>query len=281
MKVRVLLQEPLINSKTIGDISVLKIATALLQKDVRVLFPFGDNARYDLAIDDGKIHRIQCKTAHANARSVTIPSVSSYHHRHGGFRHYLDDVEFLAAYCVENDKCYLVPIDKVGGGQSMRLSLTEDGRGLLLALDYEIRQPLSIVFANRSRRVSLIEIGERASAADNVKTALKLAGLTDTRTGRDRLRKALFKYGRRKLNRKLLKSFGLGPKGVKMKIKWPSSSTIKRKVWQEPSTHLARRLGVSDRALTKHCVRNGIPKPPRGYWAKQQIFRVSNGGEGG
>ncbi len=41
-------------------------------------------------------------------------------------------------------------------------------------------------------------------------------------------------------------------------------------VWQEPRTHLAKRLGISDVAIAKACRRLGIPMPGLGYWAKKR-----------
>ncbi|MDE2319926.1 MAG: hypothetical protein KGK02_09545 [Rhodospirillales bacterium] len=39
-------------------------------------------------------------------------------------------------------------------------------------------------------------------------------------------------------------------------------------VWSKPIQQLAAEFGVSDRGLAKVCARNGIPNPPRGYWAR-------------
>lgn len=39
-------------------------------------------------------------------------------------------------------------------------------------------------------------------------------------------------------------------------------------VWQMPTTEVAQIFGVSDKAVEKRCKLLGIPKPPRGYWAK-------------
>ena len=50
---------------------------------------------------------------------------------------------------------------------------------------------------------------------------------------------------------------------------WPSQEEISKLVWEIPSQQLAKQFGVSDVALTKHCKRHGISKPPRGYWAKK------------
>lgn len=42
-----------------------------------------------------------------------------------------------------------------------------------------------------------------------------------------------------------------------------------RQVWDEPVTHVAKRIGISDVALAKACRRMGIPLPGRGYWARK------------
>lgn len=39
-------------------------------------------------------------------------------------------------------------------------------------------------------------------------------------------------------------------------------------VWSEPMTALAKRFGLSDNGLRKHCKSMGIPTPPVGYWIK-------------
>jgi hypothetical protein len=40
-------------------------------------------------------------------------------------------------------------------------------------------------------------------------------------------------------------------------------------VWSEPTQKVAKRYGVSDVAIAKACALLGVPKPPRGYWAKK------------
>lgn len=39
-------------------------------------------------------------------------------------------------------------------------------------------------------------------------------------------------------------------------------------VWSKPMTHIAKSFGMSDVAMRKHCVKNSIPTPTVGYWAK-------------
>ncbi len=45
--------------------------------------------------------------------------------------------------------------------------------------------------------------------------------------------------------------------------------TLHEMIWKEPISKVAPRFGISDVALSKICRKHGIPRPPRGYWAKQ------------
>jgi len=48
--------------KKIGDRSTLAIMLALHDVGFAVLLPFGENTRYDLAIDDGvELRKVQCQ----------------------------------------------------------------------------------------------------------------------------------------------------------------------------------------------------------------------------
>ncbi len=48
-----------------------------------------------------------------------------------------------------------------------------------------------------------------------------------------------------------------------------SRRELYEQVWATPMARLAREYGLSDRGLAKICQRHGIPRPPRGYWAKR------------
>jgi hypothetical protein len=45
------------------------------------------------------------------------------------------------------------------------------------------------------------------------------------------------------------------------------------KIWETPVETLARQWGLTDCGLSKLCARNGIPVPPRGYWARRKAGR--------
>jgi predicted transcriptional regulator of viral defense system len=44
---------------------------------------------------------------------------------------------------------------------------------------------------------------------------------------------------------------------------------LEKQVWSEPIRQLAKKYGVSDVAIHKHCKKMGIALPGRGYWAKK------------
>lgn len=48
----------------------------------------------------------------------------------------------------------------------------------------------------------------------------------------------------------------------------PAKEELEKMIWTQPTTHIARNFGVSDKAVEKWCKAYGIEKPPRGYWAK-------------
>ena len=86
----------------------------LLKRDFVVLMPFGDNERYDYVIDLGGVFkRVQCKTGRLKNGSVTF-ELASYNWNTKERKGYKGQIDYFGVYCPENNKCYLVPIDKVG-----------------------------------------------------------------------------------------------------------------------------------------------------------------------
>lgn len=42
-------------------------------------------------------------------------------------------------------------------------------------------------------------------------------------------------------------------------------------VWSMPMTKVGEKLGVSDVAVRKVCVKMKIPRPPQGYWLSERL----------
>lgn len=54
----------------------------------------------------------------------------------------------------------------------------------------------------------------------------------------------------------------------------PSREELFVLMWDQPTTKVAKQLGVSNVAIGKLCRRMQVPKPPRGYWAKIQAGEI-------
>ena len=101
---------------------------ALRLNEFDILVPFGENTRYDLAIDNGSgLRRVQCKSGRFQKGAVVFATCSSYaHHPNPKLlkRDYLGQVEDFAVYCHELRTVYLIPIDDVPTTREARLRVT-------------------------------------------------------------------------------------------------------------------------------------------------------------
>jgi hypothetical protein len=130
--------------KAVGDRTTLAVLAALYELGYAILMPFGENTRYDLAIDDGeRVYRVQCKTGRLRRGAVLFNTCSSYaHHPHPKVikRDYAGEIDFFAVHCPETTDVYLVPIEDVATKRigSLRVfpSRNNQQKGIRDANDY-------------------------------------------------------------------------------------------------------------------------------------------------
>jgi hypothetical protein len=100
------------DTKSIGDISELRVASALAELGYAVSKPLGENQRYDLIADDGeRLQRIQVKTGRIRNGVIVFNCCSTHGHRRNSVktRPYTGQIELLAVYCPETEKVYILP----------------------------------------------------------------------------------------------------------------------------------------------------------------------------
>ena len=124
-----------------GDLTVLRVSLALMERGEVVLKPISDNSRYDLALDrDGRLFRVQCKTGRLRNGAVAFNTCSTSLSVYGGRRRdYIGQIDAFGVYC--EGKVYLVPIDRVVGRTSQYLRVAQVkklGRSRLLAIEFEV-----------------------------------------------------------------------------------------------------------------------------------------------
>ncbi|HYZ17706.1 MAG TPA: group I intron-associated PD-(D/E)XK endonuclease [Candidatus Acidoferrum sp.] len=132
------------NTKHIGDVSEMIVAAALTLAGYDVLKPLGESVRYDLVIDDGeKFFRVQVKTGRLRRGVIRFNTCSTHGHRGKPSRPYFGQVEFIAVYCPDTGKVYLVPesdLTRVHGSLRVAATLNNAQKGVRWAVDYELRE---------------------------------------------------------------------------------------------------------------------------------------------
>lgn len=110
-----------------GDVSVLRVAAALIASGERVLKPVSDGERYDLAVDrQGTLYRIQVKAGRYRRGAVVFNTCST----RGGRKGYIGHVEAFGVFCSETDSVYLIPIEYVAQKANMTLRINAAKNGM-------------------------------------------------------------------------------------------------------------------------------------------------------
>jgi prevent-host-death family protein len=132
------------DSNRIGAIAETAIAAEATRLGFRVLYPLIED-RYDLAIDlDGRLIRVQCKSAPLRREAVVVRA-RTCRRTATGFAHTVytaDEVDVIAAYAPELNRSFAVPIALFGpsGTFQLRVSPPRNGQraGLHFADDYSL-----------------------------------------------------------------------------------------------------------------------------------------------
>ena len=107
-----------LSSNQKGAIAEAAITAEAIKLGLQVLKPVAEHERYDLAFDLGnRILRVQCKWASVKGAVVRVHTRRSRHTARGGiYRTYtLDEIDAVAAYCQEPDRCYLLRAELIAG----------------------------------------------------------------------------------------------------------------------------------------------------------------------
>ena len=127
------------HTKKKGNLSEIKTITKFIELGAPVLLPFGDNDRYDIAVElGGDLKRVQIKTARLDDDGVL--SCNLYSVLYGGKKNQSytkDEVDLIIAYSPELDECYYIDDFENKKSISFRTQLTKRGKkGKNWAEDY-------------------------------------------------------------------------------------------------------------------------------------------------
>lgn len=109
-------------TKQKGDIAEAFVTYLLKKKGFNILIPWGEDNRYDLVSEkNGVFKRIQVKyvSPRNGAIDVAIRSSNNYNILHYSPK----ELDIIAAYSPEQNKVYLIPLDKIRNKRSIKLRL--------------------------------------------------------------------------------------------------------------------------------------------------------------
>jgi len=131
-----------------GTISEIYFMAKCLENEWVVADVLGDCERYDCVIDRGNgLERVQIKTANLIKGVLVFPCCSSTYHVPEGSstkhekQSYRGQIDLFGIYSPDLNKCYIVPVDKVGFKQAtLRVEASKNNQaiGVRWAKDYEI-----------------------------------------------------------------------------------------------------------------------------------------------
>jgi prevent-host-death family protein len=161
-----------------GNVAELAIATEAARLGLSVLKPLTEHEPYDLAFDLGRrILRVQCKWANHNGDVVHIHVGRSRSSRRGYIRRtYREhEIDALAAYCQELDRCYLLPVDMVVGKYVVHLRTSPPQNNQRAAINFAADYELGAVAQLEERRLGKAE----ATGSSPVSSTSQLGGATE------------------------------------------------------------------------------------------------------
>jgi hypothetical protein len=132
-----------------GAIAEAAIALAAIKLGIEVYKPVAEGGRCDLILGlESKLLRVQCKWP-ACRGSVLIVRCSTFRRTRDGYRvttYKADEVDAIAAYCCDLDRCFLIPIDIVAQHRVLWLrtkpALNNQRRGINWADDFDFAATL-------------------------------------------------------------------------------------------------------------------------------------------
>ena len=163
-----------------GSIAELAIAFEASKLLIDVYRPVAEGGRCDLILGIGTdLLRVQCKWA-SRVKDAVIVRCSTFRRTRDGYRtttYTADDVDAVAAYCHELNRCFLIPVDRVVGHRAIALRLAaarnNQRRRINWADDFDFAATL------RRHQGAVAQLGERPDGIREVRGSIPLGSILD------------------------------------------------------------------------------------------------------
>jgi hypothetical protein len=162
-----------------GNIAEAAIAFHAVRMGVPVYRPLFEGGRYDLILElDGRLVRVQCKWAARYDEVLIIRCARNRRTRDGLLcRTYtVDEIDAFAAYSVDLDRCYYLPLEDFLGMKAIQLRIAptrnNQRRRIRWAETYEFGATLAAPGA-------VAQLGERQSGTLEVRGSIPLGSTSE------------------------------------------------------------------------------------------------------
>ena len=139
-----------------GNIAEAEITAAAVRLGVAVLRPMVEHGRYDLVFEiEDRLLRVQCKWARLDGDVVSVQLAGFRYTSTGHVRskYSAAEIDAVAAYCQELDRCYLLPIEKVAGMTAVQLRVRRARNSQRACLNWAAEYELSGAIAQLGERL--------------------------------------------------------------------------------------------------------------------------------
>jgi prevent-host-death family protein len=123
-----------------GNVAEFAVGKEAASLGLSVLVPLTEHERYDMVLGiAGRFIRVQCKWASRKGDVIYVRLKSSYHSPTRGYvvsTYDGSEIDAVAVYCDDLDRCYLLPIDLVAGCGAITLRVGETRNNQRAALNW-------------------------------------------------------------------------------------------------------------------------------------------------
>ena len=162
-----------------GAIAESAIVHAAIKLGIGVFRPVTDGHRYDLIFDFfPQLVRVQCKWAPLQGDVIILRAYSSRRTAAGLLRrvYTAGEIDAMAAYCPDLNRCFYIPAERVDGHQEMSLrtapSRNNQSERINWADDYAFERLESTVLG------AVAQLGERCDGIAEVRGSSPLGSIT-------------------------------------------------------------------------------------------------------
>jgi hypothetical protein len=156
-----------------GAIAEAAIAYEAIKLGIEVYRPVAEGGRFDLifAFDDASLSRVQCKWAPLHDGVIIVRSYSCRRTAEGSRRsvYTADEIDAIAAYCPENERCYYVPAAEIAGRVAFQLRLAPTRNNQADGVNWAVEYELGAIAQLGERHTGSVEVAGSSPASSIVR----------------------------------------------------------------------------------------------------------------